>query len=393
MKRRYWFGMGLLSAALQLFAPVTPGFRNGWEMLTVARTLAATGVFGDPFDVLKTGPTAMVPPAYPLLLSAGLRLMGDTPLFMWAVIALCMAMHGLYTALLPDLGERLLGDRRCGHATAALACCVPAFTMMPQWDTIYTATGLIAYLLYARPFQRPVGWLGAGALAGLLSLLNPITLPVTGLRAFWLIPRSRRALPLLVTWALGATLAAAPWLARNHAELGTWNARTNFGATFYASNNDCAGPSIHEIKESGCYSRYQVNKNLKEARLVVDMGEAAYDAMRTRDTWAWIAVHPAQFAALTAARVYRFWFPSPRWQAPYAIAGWITSLLALAGAAWMRRNRQQGLGFLLAVSLVMPLPYYLIFSDIRYRAPFLWSSQLLAGYFLVRATSWVRNRR
>lgn len=393
MTRRHWFALGSATAALQIFAPVTPGFRGGWEMLTVARTLATRGEFADPFSILATGPTAMVPPVYPIVLAGLLHLFGDTPLFVWMTITLCCAVHGLYAALLPDLGRRLLNDDRAGQAAAALACFVPAFTMMPQWDTIYTATALLAYLLYARPVDQPAAWLGTGALAGLMSLLNPITLPVTGLRTLWLLPRRPRAALLLAAWGLGAALAAGPWLARNHAVLGTWNARTNFGTTFYTSNNDCAEPGIVEIMRSGCYDRYQVNKNLDEAKLAAQIGEAAYDHLRTADTWAWIGAHPGQFADLTRSRIRRFWFPSPRWQTPYAIAGWITSILGFAGLLWMARRRAPGAGYLIAVCLVLPLPYYVIFSDIRYRAPFLWASQLPAGYCLARAISWVQSRR
>ncbi len=394
MKGAAWFLIGCITAALQVFAPIRGGFGRGWEMLNVARTLAEKGYYGDPFAILATGPTAMVPPAYPLLLSVFVRLFGDTSLFAWSAIVLCVLVHGLYSMLLPEVGARLLDDRRSGEAAAALACLIPAFPLMPQWDTMFTTCGILLYLLAANPsVEQGRRWFGIGALAGLLSLWNPISLPVTFLRTLWVMPHTRKAVFWMGAWSAGALLAAGPWIARNHAELDTWNTRTNFGTTLFVSNNDCAQPGLLGTIRTGCYDQNHPNKSLSEARLIVELGEAAYDARRTRDTLLWMKAHPRRTSELALGRFLEYWFPSAEQQTPYSQAVWLTTLLALGGFAWMVRDHVRVTRFLAALSLLLPLPYYFVVADIRYRAPILWVSQLCAGYFLVRFSLWCRCRR
>ncbi len=36
---------------------------NGYETIAIARNLAASGQFANPFQICPTGPTAIVPPA------------------------------------------------------------------------------------------------------------------------------------------------------------------------------------------------------------------------------------------------------------------------------------------------------------------------------------------
>ena len=73
--------------------------------------------------------------------------------------------------------------------------------------------------------------------------------------------------------------------------------------------------------------------------------------------------------------------------------------LGMAGLAWMAQARAPMWGYLAAVILITPLPYYIVVSELRYRAPVLWVSQLAAGYLLARlmerygrrAKSWGRR--
>jgi hypothetical protein len=361
--------------------PLRAGFGKGWEMLQVARTLASTGVYGDPFQLLPTGPTAMLPPGYPFLMSIVLRITGDGLPFALAGNILSIGFHGLYVVLLWKLAQRWLPGRPAATATAALASLIPAVPLMPQWDTIVTAAGTLAFLLYAEKGSRAF----AGAFAGVLSLFNPISLPITVLRGVWVYRLG--SLPFIAVLFIAMT----PWMARNYLQFGTWNMRTNFGTTVYVSNNDCALPGILETIRSGCYNKHHPNKDTAEAQLVRDMGEFAYDKKRTADTLQWIQTHPQRTAELALGRFVQYWFPTAEEQSPYAQAIWLTTLLSMGGFVAMARDRIQAWPYMAAVSLLLPLPYYFVVADIRYRVPIMWVSQLAGGYLLARIISGSRS--
>jgi hypothetical protein len=386
-----WFWLGCLGAAWQIFAMLRGGFGRGWEMLNVARALAEGHGFRDPFQVLPTGPTAMEPPAFPVFLSVLIRLFGDGDGLALSSTLVSILGHGLYAALLPSAAERLTGNRTAGHAAALLAVVLPAFPLMPQWDAILTSAGLLLYLAAAQP---GFGWragAGLGAFAGFLSLWNPMTSLAAFLRVLFLAPRRRAAIALLAAWTAGYFAVAGVWMARNRAVLGTWSPRTNLGTTLYVSNNDCAAPHLLATIASGCYNRNHPNKSPEEAALIVALGEREYDRVRVEASLHWMRQHPGRTLELSAARLAQFWFPQAAQQSPYAQAVWIVTLLSIAGMILMARDGARAWIYLLAVSWLVPLPYYFVVADIRYRTPILWAAHIAAGYLLARL--WPRLRR
>jgi hypothetical protein len=353
-------------------------------MLEVARTLAATGRFADPFMMAPTGLTATVPPAYPALLSLLARLFGPDEGLMWASIGVCLLAHGLYVMLLAELGERLFGSRPAGTAAALTAALLPAFPFVPQWDLALSTLLLLVALALPNPGVRQRAWFGHGALAGLLALCNPAPAGVALVRALWLAPRSRQAPRLLGTWALGAVLIAGPWVARNRIALGTWALRTNSGIALYTSYNDCARPSFIETFHLGCYNTYQVNTSRSEMAVLQRLGEVAYNDRSRALAFDWMRAHPRQSVALTAARIREFWLPSWGLSFPYAGAMCVTTLLGLAGWLMLVRAGQREAWFILLVLAILPLPYYFVVSDLRYCGQFAWAAQLCAGHLLAR---------
>ena len=389
-----WFTLGCLGVAWQTLAPLASGFGHGWEMLNIARSLAATGSFKDPFDALATGPTAMEPPVFPFLISLLIRMFGDGIGLMWSAVVVCILGHGLYVALLPAAAERLTGDRNTGIAAALLAAILPAFPLMPQWDTILVSAGFLAYLILAQPGFTLRRSFGLGALAGLLSLFNPVTTLATLLRALFLVPRRRAALALLAVWGAGYLAVTGPWMVRNKNVVGSWTIRTGFGTTLYSANNDCAPPDLPTaVSPSGCYERVHPNKSAAEAGLVISLGEAEYDQLRTRDSLRWMATHVTKTMRLMAVRFWQFWFPVAKDQSAYAQAVWLLTVLSVPGFIAMARNRLPGWKYMFAVSVLAPIPYYLVLSGIRYRAPMLWAAQIAAGYFLALVISKLRSAK
>ena len=117
-----------------------------------------------------------------------------------------------------------------------------------------------------------------------------------------------------------------------------------------------------------------------QARMLKNLGEVEYDRQKTADTLAWIRTHPSRFRQLTLARVGDFWFPEGLTKT-FSLSGfWLGTIFGLPGLIMMARRREPVTKFVLFVSLVYPLMYYLVISCDRYRYPILWASHLPAGY-------------
>ena len=54
----------------QIFFPSKFGFGAGWETVAIARELARTGAFANPFQAGPSGATAVIAPLFPMYLAA-----------------------------------------------------------------------------------------------------------------------------------------------------------------------------------------------------------------------------------------------------------------------------------------------------------------------------------
>lgn len=359
------------------------GFGHGFEMATIARNLLQHGSFADPFAPALTGPTAVVPPLYPILLAGLIKIFG------WplpAALILNIAANALTAGLLPLLALAFYKDARPG--TFAGVFWILAMPLMPQWDVSITIfCQVLGCVITARTIaRRGPGWHGgfAGVLAGIISLLNPLaTLPFLAWIVFLLASRAvsrKDAVRYGTIVILGVVLCNLPWMLRNYR---IWHAlvlRTNFGMTVYSSNNDCAESSLGKSGQNGCYQQTHPVASDSEVRLMQKLGEVQYDRQRTSDTFAWIRSHPSRFATLTASRVVEFWFPTETISGAPLYSVWAATLLSSLGLIFMFLRRQAVAWFVLAVWAVYPLAYYIVVSSDRYRFPILWTSLLPAGY-------------
>jgi hypothetical protein len=383
------FAAGLLAGLGQVLYPTKSiGMGAGYEMMAVARDLAQNGTFGNPFYALPTGPTAVEPPLYPLLVALAIRLFGSHPMLpYWVVIFANIVANAAAAALLPRVSALLYGTPIPGIAGGALA--VAASRLITAWDAGFTQFGLVllaieAGLLLERPGRFALHGAITGAVIGLLSLLNPasvlISVPCV---VFFMVRRAglRDWVRFFAPLVLAAVLVNLPWLARNYAVWGRFVVRTNLGMTLYASNNDCARPSLAEELD-GCYDTMHPNTNTHEAELLRGIGEPEYDRQRTAAALSWIRAHPDRFAWLTRVRVLQFWLPRPAPPAYASYCVWLITILSLPGLVWMGCRRQPAALLFLVVFLVYPAVYYIVVSDIRYRVPMLWLSCLCAGYFV-----------
>jgi hypothetical protein len=365
------------------------GFGPGNEMAALARNLAEKGYYGNPFEPFETGPSALVPPLYPLFLAALFKNFG---LVGGVLISdgLCIIVNALIASLMPRLSAMLCGDRRPGIFAGALW--IVSCRLLPNWDMSYTIAGTVVLcLLTRRTCERGETALWgavAGVSSGLLLLLNPATLLVIAPWFAWLlfdrrIPL-RRAVPYAVTTALAVGLCILPWVLRNYRIWGVPVLRTSFGVTLHLSNNDCAESSLSRELANGCFASTFPRGTALEAGLVRTLGEAEYDRRKKAQAIAWIRAHFGRFSQLTVQRVVEFWFPEPVGLLYPTYAVWLVTVLSVPGLFWMLRRKEQVTWFIVAVWLFYPLMYYVMVSGDRYRYPILWTSLLPAGYLLAR---------
>jgi hypothetical protein len=370
------------------------GFGHGFEMAAVAQSLAEHGTYANPFQPVITGPTALVPPLFPFLLAALIRVLRQPTLIVIAAVCLNIVADAFTAWLLPRLSVALYGTQKPGIVAAVLW--LFSMRLMPQWDLSLTIAGLLSFCLLARSAVMRGGMalaIGAGLLGGLVLLANPATVSVVALWMVFLFvsyrPGWRQALRQTAAMSLVAVMCLAPWLARNYQ---TWHAiilRTSFGITLYSSNNDCASSSFVQERLSGCFQVMHPVDSVPEAEILRQMGEVRYDRLKQAQAIAWIRSHPARFAQLTAKRFVEFWFPDPNAHPFRCYVIWAITLLSLPGTLLMLRQQQRITFFILGVWLIYPPVYYVMVSVDRYRYPILWTSLLPAGYFL----AWLTERR
>jgi hypothetical protein len=362
---------------------------NGFERLSVARSLAEEGSFANPFRPARTGYTAHLPPLYPLYLAAILKLTGDGVAFGVLATFLTILVFALHTSLLPRMSELLFGEPVSGLYAAALCILLPAFQLTFTHEAIFAATGIMLFCLYSyRRISRQPAWLAEGLRNGLKSgvlvLLNPATVAVTfAWHVFTLHERKvtwRAAAKLTLGFVTGAVLVCTPWAVRNYLRFRTLIlVRSDFGLTLYTSNHNLAESSTTRNLVNGCQAATHPNQNPAEAELLRRMGEPAYHRARLHDAVQWIRTHPGRFLRLTARRVLEFWFPDPFGASPYAYAIWCITALSLLGMCDLVWRRVTGGWFLVLAVLAYSPVYYVVVSDRFYRYPVLWLSLLSAG--------------
>ena len=278
--------------------PAEIEFGDGFEMVAIARNLAAQGAFANPFLVDKTGPTAVVPPLYPLVLAALTKLLGSQMLVSMAAVIGAISANALIASWLPRVSTLFYGGPIPG-VIAALFWLVTA-RLMPSWDTSFTIAGLLLLCLFsASSVKRTAGGALAGMIIGIIGLLNPSSMLVSLPWVVYLLARSGTPWKHAARYGsalLGSVfLVLSVWALRNYRELGAPVLRTNLGMTLYASNNDCAESSLVEDARLGCYQSHHPNNSLSEARLLAAMGEVEYDANASRTQNAGCQLTPVAF--------------------------------------------------------------------------------------------------
>ena len=364
-------------------------FLFGYEAGRIAQALATGFGYADPFGnafIRHTGPTAWLPPVYPLLLGGVFKVFGVyTRMSAWVILGINCVFSAWTAMAVWEMGARL-ANRRVALWSGWLWALYPAamqYAVKWIWEMSIT-TALFAWVVVlamrmrADPAVRPVRrWAWFGLIWALIGLSNSsllIYLPVCGLWLLWGVYKD--APMLLRKWVAGAVLsgvvfvaAIAPWTLRNwevfHAFIPM---RGNFGVELYLGN----GPGSNGILMESNHP-YESPAQL---RLYATMGEVEYVKMRGALAKKFIADHPMNFVHNTAMRIYYFWVsvPHPMDEAWYNEWGRTTnffflSLAGLMGLALALKRRLPGAGLWAWAFLLLPIPYYAVTVHARFRHP------------------------
>ncbi len=176
-------------------------FQYGWEMGRIARALVTGYGYADPF-IGHTGPTAWVPPLYPLLIAAGFKLFGVYTLkAAFALLALNSVFSALTALLVYEVGARCFGPRNALWSgwIWALYPAAGQYATRWLWEMTLTTllfTAVIVLALRMRRIGEPdaIGdaqslsrWLLFGILWGLIALSNSTLLLFLPAGAIWLL--------------------------------------------------------------------------------------------------------------------------------------------------------------------------------------------------------------
>lgn len=364
------FLLGFFWALFQLPLKLAAlGFGQPYELTTVASNLAATGQYRDPFGI-HTGPTAHVAPVYTAIFGVTIKIFRVPINATLAMVVVNALLYGCAAALLPGLSRCIYGRAAPGVAGGVLLAA--SGWMMPQWEAALSSLlFLVATLAILR---RKI--VRAGLWSGACLLTNPASLPALAALVLFANQEGRpfEGRRFVIPVAGLALIICAPWVVRNWIALGTpFFIRDNLGLELYISNQD---RSSAELVTNWPLWHLHPNQNPEEAKLVAAMGEGRYNQMRMRNAYDWIHTHPRQFLKLSGARVFYYWFPSPREGWP-AHLYWLISAFGVWGV-WISRKNRLALSLALA-AVAYSATFTVISAHLRYRFPSLWISALLAG--------------
>ena len=374
----------------------------GQEAACVAAALAAGKGFANPFRGYE-GPTAWLAPVFPLLWSVGYRIF--TPETSRGGLYFIQLMNCVFSALtcwpIFWLGTKLFGAK-IGGAAAWTWAFLPLAILFPlewTWDQSLSAL-LLALVLCATFYFRDaaassMAWSGYGLLWGFTTLVNPtLCLALPFLLAWLAYSRWRKeALPSLRPFlrvALLFVLAILPWTARNYFVLdGFMFVKSNFGLELWLGNNA-------SVPADDVYA-HQLNPMVNHQQLfqLAFAGEPAYMRAKQQTAIAFIRANPGTFLNLVSRRVldtWTAWYDShiDKWIVALRLGwAWVvfcSALSLLAGAGLMLSLRAKFLDVLpLALcAILIPIPYYVTHSSLRYRHPIDPILTLFAVYAVAR---------
>ncbi len=387
-----------------------PPFRAGWdsnlvqhlggEYLCIARAIASGRGFSDPFGV-ETGPTAWMPPVYPVLLAALLKVFGEVQPVVYCVVVLqnlALVFGGWVVLRFSRRTATRPGDVMAALVLYLLALCYE-FNLCFQfthdhWIVTLVLSAMVVLAdrmsLRAPGSAASIGWGVFGALSALTSPVLGFVWAILTINQF---ASFRKIRPFGLSVLL-AVLIVAPWVARNYWMLDRFiPIKSNAFYELYQSN-DMEADGLLQRKtatthpfagENEARKRYQ---EIGEVRFLDEFREKFLRSLR-RDPLAYVTKVGNRLLAATV--LYHPYNPNERdvsyWAGcllhPLPFYGFL--LLLLRGG--FRRHSCQRISMIVYVSYM--LPYVLVAYYERYQFPLLpvrvlfcyWGWQTVRAFF------------
>jgi hypothetical protein len=241
--------------------------------------------------------------------------------------------------------------------------------------------------------QRLGLWAGFGGIWGLVALSNASLLLCLPAMVVWIVWPELRAVRLTWRTLAGACVMAVvfcgaltPWVIRNELVLHAFvPTRDNLGVEMYESTLES-----HEALPWGTAMPLWAGD--PEFQRYVRMGEVRYAKVRGEEAKARLRARPGLFLRFTRDRFLYFWDGTPHPVGNHPVGEYFRelsyaflSVCGLLGLGLMLRRRVAGAGLFGLVFLLVPLPYYLVTVQPRFRHPLEPLIAVLAVY-LFRST-------
>jgi hypothetical protein len=428
----FWVALGLRLAVIVIghtyrVSLEQANFKFGYEAGRIARSLATGHGYSNPFNG-ESGPTAWLPPLYPLLMAAVFKLFGVyTRGSAFVILALNSVFSAAVAPAVYEIGARCFdakGIARRGSTRAAPVALWSAWiwAVYPAalqyaihwiWEMSLTAM-LFAWAIVVALRLRGTGsreeaagaskdagrWVCFGGLWGLIALSNASLLLCFPAMIIWIV------WPELIAWRLealrrdvvGLVLACvvfvvvlAPWVVRNERALHAFvPTRANLGIELYNSTL----PSNGGLPWGTAMPLWPGDPVFQQ---YVRMGEVKFAAMRQKQAIANLRSEPGLFARWTGGRILYFWEGTPHSPEGHPFLEYLRqlsysfiSLCGLLGLGLMLWRRVEGAGLLAACFVLVPVAYYMVTVQPRFRHPL---EPLIAvlGVYLFRSAA-LRDR-
>jgi hypothetical protein len=425
----FWVGFGLRVVVIlvghtyRIRVPIDH-FGFGWEMGRIARSLVLGQGYANPFNGIS-GPTAWTPPLYPLLMALSFKLFG---LYTNAAALFLLVCNSVFSAgIAPavyEIAARCFdakGIARRGSKIAEpvamwsawLWAVYPAalqYAIHWLWE-MSVSTFLFTWVIVVALRLRDQGpgtkaqsahwglWVWFGVLWGLLSLSNASLLLCFPAMVVWVgwpwirVQGPGLRVQRLKRVAIGGVVSVgmfcvvmSPWWVRNAVTLHAFvPTRSNLGVELYESTLES-----HEALPWGTAMPLWAGD--PEFKRFVRMGEMKYAQVRGAEAKQRISAMKGQIARWTLDRFLYFWdgTPHPLENHPANEYGRelsyaFLSACGLLGLALMLWRKVEGAGLFAIVFALVPLPYYLVTVQARFRHPIEPLIAVLAVY-LFRST-------
>jgi hypothetical protein len=354
-----------------------------FESGNIAHSLAGGTGFSSPFRV-DTGPTAWMPPVYPLLLAGIFRIFGPYTFASFIAATLLNISFVTFACIPIFFAGKRIGGLRVAAAAAWLWAIFPNAILIPvesMWDASLAAL-LVATILWATlalaESSRARDWCAYGLLWGITLMTNATLVALFPLLLAWLVYRAykqQRAWLSKLALSLGiAALCCAPWTIRNYKVFhGFVPLRSGLGLQLWLGNNDTTQDIFraerHPIYDSGERAKY------------IELGEVAYMHEKQSQALQYLQSHPAREAHLIWRRFISFWSggtPTPlkdflnvdsTWFRFVLLFNLAAALGALCGIVVLLRRHSPAWFPAAVFPLIFPWAYYLSLALPRYRLP------------------------